>query len=83
MGCSTAGEIIGTQVLDGTLTTTAIYFEHTTIENFSVKVKNFEDSYEAGAMLAEKLNEEHLFYHKTCWRRYRTWIEHFLRYHCQ
>ncbi|WP_411680677.1 FIST signal transduction protein [Clostridium thailandense] len=60
IGCSTAGEIIGNQVLDGTLTTTAINFEHTTVENFSVKVKNFEDSYEVGATLAEKLNKEHL-----------------------
>lgn len=60
IGCSTAGEIIGSQVFDGTLTTTAVYFEYTEVESYWVEVKNFEGSYDAGVMLAEKLNKENL-----------------------
>lgn len=60
VGCSTAGEIIGTQVLDGTLTTTAIYFERTAVEMSYVKVNDFEESYEAGVKLAKELNRKDL-----------------------
>lgn len=60
IGCSTAGEIIETQVLDGALTTTAIYFERTAIEMSSIKVNDFEESYEAGVKLAKELNKKDL-----------------------
>lgn len=64
IGCTTAGEILGTQVFDDTLTSTAIYFEATPIESASVIVKTSEESYEAGIYLAEKLNKgdlKHVF----------------------
>ena len=60
IGCTTAGEILGTQVFDDTLTTTAINFETTVIENASVHVKKIGESYGAGLYLAEKLKRSDL-----------------------
>ncbi len=55
MGCSTAGEIFGTQVSDDSLVTTAIHFEHTRVQGGSVDIANGEDSFSAGERLAQML----------------------------
>ncbi len=60
IGCTTAGEILETQVLDDALTSTAIHFESTTIQSASVIVNNAEESYQAGLTLSENLNKENL-----------------------
>jgi hypothetical protein len=52
LGCSTAGEILGTQVSDNTLVTTAIHFEHTQIKTTEVSLdKVGGNSFQAGAAL--------------------------------
>jgi len=64
LGCSTAGEISGTQVLDDSLITTAIEFERTQIKSAHVNLHEVEDSYQAGKRLASSLCHEglvHLF----------------------
>ncbi len=55
MGCSTAGEIYGTQVLDDSLVLTAIEFEHTKINGGQIKLKDIKNSRHAGEMLAKLL----------------------------
>ena len=60
IGCTTSGEILGTQVFDNSLTTTAIQFEATTIESASVELIDSELSYKAGSELAQRLNKEGL-----------------------
>lgn len=54
-GCSTAGEIVGTQVLDDSLTVTAASFSSTKIKGAMAKVDTPRDSYNAGIELAESL----------------------------
>jgi hypothetical protein len=60
MGCSTAGEICGTRVLDDSLVATAVRFDHTELVGARVVAANAEDSYGAGQRLAEQLPPEHL-----------------------
>ena len=63
-GCSTAGEIIGTRVLDDSLTVTAVSFSATKVAGAMVKVTGIEDSYKAGFDLAISLagdNLKHVF----------------------
>ncbi|MEO8458108.1 MAG: FIST N-terminal domain-containing protein [Chloroflexota bacterium] len=52
IGCSTAGEISGTSVLDGSIVCTAIGFQKTAISTGQVFVKAPEDSRDAGRRLA-------------------------------
>jgi hypothetical protein len=59
-GCSTAGEIMGTQVLDNSLIVTAISFSATKVAGAMVKVTGIEDSYKAGAELAISLAADDL-----------------------
>jgi hypothetical protein len=59
-GCSTAGEIIGTQVRDDSLIVTAVSFSATKVAGAMVKVTGIEDSYKAGAELAISLAGENL-----------------------
>jgi hypothetical protein len=54
-GCSTAGAIYGTQVLDDSIVITAIHFEHTQIKNTQVQLNQVENSYQAGEFLAKDL----------------------------
>jgi hypothetical protein len=54
-GCSTSGEIYGAQVLDNSIVTTAISFEHTQIKNVQVQLNQVENSYQAGEYLAKAL----------------------------
>lgn len=49
---STAGEIFNTEVNDGTLSLTAIYFEKTKIKAIAIQVEQIENSGEAGRFIA-------------------------------
>lgn len=60
IGCSTAGEIFDSQVLEDTIISTAIRFEHTSVENVFVEVDAFENSYNIGGNLARKLKKDKL-----------------------
>jgi len=55
LGCTTAGEICGIRVLDDSLVTTAIHFEHTQIRSAEVSLSEYADSAEAGKELTQKL----------------------------
>ena len=60
LGCSTAGEIYGTEVTDETLVATAIAFEHTQLHGVSLKLSDVSDSFQAGERLAKSLPHESL-----------------------
>jgi hypothetical protein len=60
VGCSTAGEICGTRVRDGSLVVTAIRFEHTALELGHVVIGAGGNSLEAGKRLARTLPHQHL-----------------------
>jgi len=55
LGCSTAGEIAGTQVTDNSFVMTAISFESTRIQGAQVELSQTDDSYRAGQLLAQSL----------------------------
>jgi hypothetical protein len=55
LGCSTAGEICGTQVLDDSLVVTAIHFEHARFQGARVTLGEVADSFLAGERLAAAL----------------------------
>lgn len=56
LGCSTAGEICGTRVLDNSLVTTAIQFEYTQLKGTQIKLSETVDSFQAGEQLAMSLD---------------------------
>lgn len=60
LGCSSAGEICGTQVLDGTLVATAIHFENTPIQLVESDIGDTSDSFQAGETLARLLEPKGL-----------------------
>lgn len=62
LGCSTAGEICGTQVLDDSLVMTAIQFAHTRLQGSMIKLDRQaqESSFQAGKRLAKMLSPEGL-----------------------
>ena len=60
VGCSTAGEICGTQVLDDSLVATAVHFEQSEVAGSQVGVGDAADSYAAGKRLAEELDKNGL-----------------------
>lgn len=55
LGCSTAGEICGTRVLDDSVVVTAIQFEHSTIQTAYRSIPDADDSAAVGAQLATDL----------------------------
>lgn len=57
---STAGEIIGTEVLDYTMVTTAVFFEKTKIQCAKAKIDNMINSLRVGEQLAQSLAKEKL-----------------------
>ncbi len=59
-GCSTAGEILGTHVLDDSLIVTAVSFEKTRVAGSMVTGVNANESYRAGADLARSLSGDDL-----------------------
>lgn len=60
MGCSTSGEIHDTVVTDDSLVITAVNFDHTPIEGDRLKLKDFENSFEAGKHLSGLISHENL-----------------------
>jgi len=56
VGCSTAGEILGTEVRDDSLVATALGFEHTVLHMAHSQVDDMEQSRAAGTVLARALN---------------------------
>jgi hypothetical protein len=60
MGCSTAGEISGAGVTDGTLVVTALAFDKAHIKQASTVLSGMEDSFDAGRRLALDLPLEGL-----------------------
>ncbi len=60
VGCSSAGEILGTQVADDCLVATVIAFEKTTVHSAFVVADQYQNSEEASRVLAEKLPTENL-----------------------
>lgn len=56
VGCSTAGEILGTRVQDDTLIATAVHFDHTQVRLAKATVNGMADSYQTGAALGNELN---------------------------
>jgi len=59
-GCSTAGEICGTSVLDDSIVTTAIHFEKTEIAGARITLNGVSSSFDAGSMLAQSIKREDL-----------------------
>lgn len=55
MGCSTAGEICGVEVLDDCIVVTAIEFESTRVVGAEIRLADVGSSYEAGRRLAKSL----------------------------
>jgi hypothetical protein len=55
-GCSTAGEILGVRVRNGTLALTAIMFEHSRVATARVTVENPEGSFTAGQEVVRGLD---------------------------
>ncbi len=63
-GCSTAGEICGVRVLDNSIVTTAVEFEHTKLYGRQIRLDEMDKSYQVGRNLAESIPKEglvHLF----------------------
>ncbi len=60
LGCSTAGEIFGTKVLDDSLVTTAVEFASTEIRAGSVSVNGHGGSFQVGAELARSMPQDGL-----------------------
>ena len=55
LGCSTAGEICGTEVCDDSMVVTAVQFEHTHFRGARVNLGEVADSFQAGERLAQSL----------------------------
>lgn len=60
IGCSTAGEIHGTRVIDDVLAVTAIEFEETELRSARTEIRSLDDSFDAGRRLAEALHSDGL-----------------------
>ena len=60
IGCSTAGEICGTEVADGTIVATAMHFEHTTVRTAYASISDASRSASAGERLAREIPTEGL-----------------------
>ena len=58
--CSSSGEISGTEVLDNTISFTAIEFSSTVIKSSEVNISDFADSFEAGKSLMENIIPDNL-----------------------
>ena len=60
LGCSTAGEICGTRVLDESLVTTAVHFDHTRLRLASEDIADADSSRQTGQALAQSLMADDL-----------------------
>lgn len=59
-GCSTAGQIIDTKVVDDAIIFNAIKFDNTKVKLHSVKIGDYKSSLEAGDQLRKSLDQEDL-----------------------
>jgi hypothetical protein len=59
-GCSTAGEICGTQVSDDSLVATAVSFDHTRLEGAQIKISEAKNSHQVGERLAQSMDKNDL-----------------------
>ncbi len=60
VGCSTAGEIFGTEINDDTLSMAVMRFKDTDLNYCSFKIKNAEESYSTGLQITKALNKSGL-----------------------
>jgi hypothetical protein len=60
LGCSTAGDIMGTSVFDEGLVATAIHFEHTALQGRLLALQQGMSSFQAGKVLAQQLDPKGL-----------------------
>jgi hypothetical protein len=60
IGCSTAGEICNTEVLENSMVITAVIFEKTRLDIACVDIKDFGNSLLAGEQLAKSLEQNNL-----------------------
>ena len=60
VGCSTAGEIVGSTVLDEGLVATAVHFEHTALQGVRLKLQEGMSSFQAGEVLAQQFDPDGL-----------------------
>ena len=60
LGCSTAGEIIGATIEDGTVTVAVAQFDDTDLRSASAVMDSIGDSFEAGASIAGQLEGDDL-----------------------
>lgn len=60
--CSTAGEIYGQDVLDNSLSVTAIEFDQTIVQSTKININEYASSFDAGLGLIQKLDQSNLKY---------------------
>lgn len=60
VGCSTAGEVVGTRVFDDSIAATGIEFESTGVRTVETSIADERDSFQAGQRLARALPHEGL-----------------------
>jgi len=60
LGCSTAGEIFGADVRDGSVSIADVEFERTRLKPVSAKINQTDESFQVGKELAEALNDPDL-----------------------
>ncbi len=60
--CSTAGEIFSSEVLNDSLTLTAIEFEKTKVQSTSINISKYKSSFDAGVALIQNLEQNDLKY---------------------
>ena len=60
LGCSTGGEIHGSDVLDESLSVTALSFDHTKLRSAEARIEKAADSFAAGISLGRRLAEADL-----------------------
>lgn len=58
--CSSAGEIVDTQIHDNTLSLTAVHFQKTKLSFVTTTISQYDQSEEAGKLLASKLSHQDL-----------------------
>ncbi len=60
IGCSTAGEILGTQIFDESVSAAIVRFDHTDLRLASAPVLSADHSFSAGQEIARQLNDSRL-----------------------
>lgn len=60
VGCSTSGEIQGTEFMNGSLTTTALIFDNTQIQITQSQIEDPQQSFSVGEYLSQSLESENL-----------------------